>query len=426
MNNSQILTLELKVEPSPQIPKTKELFSHSSPEKSEKSDKSLDPIIPLKKDQNEPINEIPLDLITKHPKHDSFDTTSPKPSSLRSTLILPTVKKFIFKLKQAIYFSRISSIDENDKQILNDVSYITETKINVPLWIKNRYMKKIALEALILWKKIDELPVITPYDNIKFVWDLLHFLILNFLFYWIPVEMCFNTFLNTTVTQFFFSLFMVDIIVSMNTAYYVNGFIVKKRSLIYYRYIKNFLFWDLISIIGFGLDHPISGRPSIGISDNAYFILKFIFYLRFKTILSIYNKFIERMNSKFNIKESLIDLVNLIYISIFILHIFACFWYYIAAFYSLEDNPTWVRKMGLSEESIEIKYMYSLYWSSVTIMTVGYGDISPQNSAEVWFTIFAIFLGCGVVAYIISAIGNIMIDISKETQIFKYHLLFII
>jgi len=66
------------------------------------------------------------------------------------------------------------------------------------------------------------------------------------------------------------------------------------------------------------------------------------------------------------------------------------------------------------------KYMYSLYWSAVTIMTVGYGDISPTNPAEVWFTIFAIFLGCGVVAYIISAIGNIMIDLKKENQIFKY------
>jgi len=63
--------------------------------------------------------------------------------------------------------------------------------------------------------------------------------------------------------------------------------------------------------------------------------------------------------------------------------------------------------------------MYSLYWSSVTIMTVGFGDITPQNALEVWYTIAAIFFGCGVVAYIISAIGNIMIDLNKENQIFK-------
>lgn len=118
----------------------------------------------------------------------------------------------------------------------------------------------------------------------------------------------------------------------------------------------------------------------------------------------------------------MLDLINLMYVSILILHIFACGWYFIADMYSWDNSyTTWLTKLDLSMASFEMKYIYSLYWSSVTIMTVGYGDITPQNPTEVCFNIFAIFLGCGVVAYIISAINNIIIDINKENQIFKYY-----
>ena len=40
---------------------------------------------------------------------------------------------------------------------------------------------------------------------------------------------------------------------------------------------------------------------------------------------------------------------------------------------------SWVSHIGIQDSSWGVKYIYSLYWSVTTIVTVGYGDITPQN-----------------------------------------------
>lgn len=40
-----------------------------------------------------------------------------------------------------------------------------------------------------------------------------------------------------------------------------------------------------------------------------------------------------------------------------------------------------------------ILYIYSFYYASTTILTVGYGDISPENPAEVVIIVMVQILG---------------------------------
>lgn len=340
----------------------------------------------------------------------------------------PLVKKFVQKLKQAVYFKRFTSLSKEDHLILNDLVFINEAKVEVPNYLHNKVLILLYIKLVYCKKTLDKLPVLEPYENFKLSWDILHFIVLNFLMFWVPIELCFDTFLPIGVNNFFLILFVLDIFVNMNTAYFKSGHLVKNRYLIYSRYIKHFLLWDMLTIVGFAFSaNNQESEDNRKFSDNVVFISKIIFFLRFRNFMNIYNSFLDRINSKFNIKDSMLDLINLIYVSMFILHIFACVWYFIADIYRYDsDQSTWLTKMELLNVSLQIKYMYSLYWSSVTIMTVGYGDISPQNSLEIIFTIFAIFFGCGVVAYIISAIGNIMIEINKESLVFKYFFNFIL
>ena len=58
------------------------------------------------------------------------------------------------------------------------------------------------------------------------------------------------------------------------------------------------------------------------------------------------------------------------------------------------------------------KYLYAIYWALVTMLTVGYGDITPQNNKEIVVCVISVVLGCVVYAFNISTIGIILQDLN--------------
>ena len=48
-------------------------------------------------------------------------------------------------------------------------------------------------------------------------------------------------------------------------------------------------------------------------------------------------------------------------------------------------NPTnnWTIAIGISEAPVFTKYLYAFYFSCTTMLTIGYGDITPKNPGEV-------------------------------------------
>ncbi len=69
-----------------------------------------------------------------------------------------------------------------------------------------------------------------------------------------------------------------------------------------------------------------------------------------------------------------------------------------------ENN--WINKYNssiISASWLE-KSMYSFYWSSTTMITVGYGDITPSNVYEAIFVTVAMYFGCGFFSYLLSYI----------------------
>lgn len=52
------------------------------------------------------------------------------------------------------------------------------------------------------------------------------------------------------------------------------------------------------------------------------------------------------------------------------------------------------------------RYVDSLYFSAVTMTTIGYGDFSPETDIGKIFTIFFAFLGIGIAFYFFTMIGR--------------------
>ncbi len=139
-------------------------------------------------------------------------------------------------------------------------------------------------------------------------------------------------------------------------------------------------------------------------------IIKLLFVFRLiKLARTFYH--IEQILSNNEKIEGILSLLKLCLKILFTAHLFACIWYFIGNYSQSSRQPCWLDKIFL-QESIHKKdwrayYLYSLYWSLTTMVTVGYGDITPANPKEVGFVIVAMIIGCGLFGYCISNIGII-------------------
>jgi len=189
-----------------------------------------------------------------------------------------------------------------------------------------------------------------------------------------------------------------------------------KRHKIFKNYFSKYFIIDLISSIIYIIDLFEVDSTSL----NNVELIKLFLFIRLGSLSLIYDKLLEKFKVRLKVHNSFIDLVNLLFYSLLIIHIFACFWNYVGETYLNSGQTTWISYSDLVDASIELKYVACLYWSSVTIMTVGYGDLTAHNEMEQVYSILTIVLGCGVFAYIINTIGIIIGDITKENQLFKY------
>ena len=120
-----------------------------------------------------------------------------------------------------------------------------------------------------------------------------------------------------------------------------------------------------------------------------------------------FNKLVQILNlSRY---EGYIELFRMIFFALLMTHFLACVFHYIGVTgFDGTEYSNWIDTRGLRNKNRYIRYLSSFYWSAVTTMTVGYGDIVPQNPTEMLFCTLSVLTGCGIFAYYINKIGIIL------------------
>ena len=145
-------------------------------------------------------------------------------------------------------------------------------------------------------------------------------------------------------------------------------------------------------------------------------ILRLLRVVKLKVIFSKIEDYMQ-LSPAFN---AILAFIRLCFLMICIAHWFACVWHLVAVYEETDYPVTWLNTLGLANADWTERYVTSLYWAITTMITVGYGDITPQTIPEKIYTIFCMLIACGVFGYTMNRIGNIFQSFEENSMEFKY------
>ncbi|CAD8127591.1 unnamed protein product [Paramecium sonneborni] len=216
--------------------------------------------------------------------------------------------------------------------------------------------------------------------------------------------------------------FSLDILLRLNTQIAIQGNIINDRFLILKQYFKNDLILDFLLIFS-----VIILSTSIPDSEDYEDVFIATIFLCLCCLVS-YSKLSEqigKLQQQTHINQIYREYLNLITllfsISLFA-HLLACIWHFVGSHSGQSLSSSWLIEKGIDQQTILIKYCYSYYWATVTMITVGYGDITPQNYIETIICIILMFMACGVFAFSINKIGSILSTINDQKSQFIFNL----
>ena len=204
--------------------------------------------------------------------------------------------------------------------------------------------------------------------------------------------------------------FFIEIFLNFFTAYYDKGILVKRKRSIIQHFIKTEFPLDVFSIIlPFFFEQILNGDLALLFSFLRIFKLFDLFHKMQKYL---------HLNDKSNGYFKVIKLFTSI---IFFDHLMACSWMYLAQneiFYG--STNTWFQERNIADSYWQTKYLNSLYFTTTTMITVGYGDITPKGSIEIGFCLMMMIMSSGMFAYSLNKFGEILKEMYEKDLKFQF------
>lgn len=149
-----------------------------------------------------------------------------------------------------------------------------------------------------------------------------------------------------------------------------------------------------------------------------YKLIRVTKMIRLLQTAKLRNKFAMYMVKILKIGIGLERLLSILLSFMILQHVTACIWVFIGRFNYEDSDLNWIVKNDFQDDDDYDLYISALYFTVTTIVTVGYGDISPNNSTEKQFCILLMLIGVMSFSFTTGALSSLIATIdSKESQL---------
>ncbi|XP_058454817.1 uncharacterized protein LOC131432509 isoform X3 [Malaya genurostris] len=241
--------------------------------------------------------------------------------------------------------------------------------------------------------------VVNPDENFYFYWLMLLTISILYNLWTLIVRQSFPE-LQENASKFWLScdcltdlVFILDVVVQLRTGYLEQGLMVydSRKLAGHYLHSSDFLL-DLATLVPLDILQIRLGTQPL---------------LRFPRFFKVYRavKYYYIVESR-TVWPNLWRVINLIHILLILAHWFGCFYYLLSEAEGFQGDWVYPYRPG-DYATLTRKYLGSLYWSTLTLTTIG--DLpTPETNAEYVFTIVSYLIGVFIFATIVGQVGNVI------------------
>ncbi|KAL4462116.1 hypothetical protein ABPG74_000961 [Tetrahymena malaccensis] len=319
------------------------------------------------------------------------------------------VKKFIQNLKKRTEKYIFKCLSKNQFKMIGDKSadykyfkqkqliYANEEKFDT----KVQRLHKLIDTYLLKSEKI----IFQPDSAFSILWDILTTIIWVLIIFYIPIQINLieNDFTDFDKPHEFITVFIIlETLVKINKAVFKRGMIITNRQQILQEYIYQEAKYDLIILVF----HLISA------THISLHFLEYILELRILRVTKTYQDLFQQIDQeqKYKIFRQISSLFLVVLVFI---NLQASIFIFIGVFKTQKMSEL------LGSDNLLDTYFAGIYWSTITMTTIGYGDIYPQNTKERIYVSIVCLISCGIFGYSINQIGQIVSEIQEKSESFN-------
>jgi CRP-like cAMP-binding protein len=276
--------------------------------------------------------------------------------------------------------------------------------------------------------------LIHPYSIFRQRWDMWLVVIIMFNAFVISLRLGFD--INDRIDWLFGVdrvidvFFIIDVVLNFRTGIVSHtGAVILDPTKVLWTYLRGWFVVDLVSAFPYELVFLIASpslyeqelspelrAPGLLRLSQILRILKALKMLRLLRLSQVFT----RWERAFVMKHAVATVSKFLFSIFFVSHILACVFFAVGnATLSAGDPKNWISEEGLENAGLFDKYIASVYWSLMTVTTIGYGDLASVSTAERIVSVISMVIGSSIYAYGLTTIITIAGAISRDTKQFQ-------